>query len=319
MALVPINAQHALQILAGTHGRNTGHDYEEILADAINLLPLPLAINPNSQCGNVFSTISEALTLIEYIAKTLNITNITHLYAVATGGLATSSKSLGVIFNGQNITKCKSDILIKINNMFDVGLSVKQCNNKTPTNAQVYFTTASGFSNLLRNNAIPVSVVAETALKQFCGDSGFNPIDNNVTYGRQIDHRRYFWEEINPIGRQEWENTFLNYQDDISRILLQKAYSHDPYAPTFLLHKTKLTTTIPEVAIYTIDELIQKSRAYNLFATEPYKINKGSFKDPVGVSHLAPRFGIFQMQRAGNKQHPTQLQFNLKSGYFYVI
>ena len=75
----------------------------------------------------------------------------------------------------------------------------------------------------------------------------------------------------------------------------------------------------PEVAIYTIDELIQKSRSYNLFSTEPYRINKGSFRDPDGVVHLAPRFGIFQMQRAGNKQHPTQLQFNLKSGYFYVI
>ena len=319
MALVPINAQHALQILAGTQGRNTGHSYEEDLANAINQLPVPLNINTLPTSGNVFQTSNEALTLILYIAQKLNIQKITHLFSVATGGLATSSKSQGVMFNGQNIKKCKSDILIKINYMHDIGVSVKQCNNKTPTNAQVYFTTATGFSNLLRNNQINVSQVAETALKQFCGDAGFNPIDNNATQGRVVDHRRYFWEEINTAGRQEWENTFSTYQDEISRILLQKAYSNDPFAPTFILHKTKLTTTIPEVAIYTIDELIQKSRSYNLSSTEPYRINKGSFRDPDGVVHLAPRFGIFQMQRAGNKQHPTQLQFNLKSGYFYVI
>ena len=319
MALVPINAQHALQILAGTQGRNTGHSYEEDLANAINQLPVPLNINTLPTSGNVFQTSNEALTLILYIAQKLNIQKITHLFSVATGGLATSSKSQGVMFNGQNIKKCKSDILIKINHIHDIGVSVKQCNNKNPTNAQVYFSTATGFSNLLRNNQINVSQVAETALKQFCGDAGFNPIDNNATQGRVVDHRRYFWEEINTAGRQEWENTFSTYQDEISRILLQKAYSNDPFAPTFILHKTKLTTTIPEVAIYTIDELIQKSRSYNLFSTEPYRINKGSFRDPDGVVHLAPRFGIFQMQRAGNKQHPTQLQFNLKSGYFYVI
>ena len=319
MALVPINAQHALQILAGTQGRNTGHSYEEDLADAINQLPLPIAINNPILTGNVFQTISEAFTLVSYIAQKLNIHTVTHLSAVATGGLATSSKSQGVLFNGQTIKKCKSDILIKINNIFDIGISIKQCNNKNPTNAQVYFTTATGFSNLLRNNQINVSQTAEHALKQFCGDSGFNPIDNNAIQDRLIDHRRYFWEEINLAGRQEWEYIFATYQDEISRILLQKAYSNDPFAPNFLLHKTKLTTTIPEVAIYTIDVLIQKSRAYNLFSTEPYRVNKGSFKDPQGVVHLAPRFGIFQMQRAGNKQHPTQLQFNLKSGYFYVI
>tara|TARA_R100000808_G_scaffold23266_1_gene51440 strand:- start:49 stop:249 length:201 start_codon:yes stop_codon:yes gene_type:complete len=33
--------------------------------------------------------------------------------------------------------------------------------------------------------------------------------------------------------------------------------------------------------------------------------------------HEAPRFGIIQMQRGGQKQHPTQLQFNLEAGYFY--
>lgn len=319
MALVPINAQHAQQILAGTLGRNTGHDYEEALALAISLLPMPFLVDQTYSPSNVFTTSNAALTLIHYIGRSLNLSVITNLHAVATGGLATSSKSSGVIFNGQLIKKCKSDILININNVFNVGVSVKQCNNKTPTNAQVYFTTATGFSNLLRNNGLNISNVAEIALKQFCGDRGFNPIDNNALYGRKIDHRRYFWEEVDSNGRQEWENIFQVYQDEISRILLQKAYSSDPYPPNFLLHKTKLTVNTPEVAIYTIDEIISKSKAYKLFSTEPYRVNKGSFVDPIGTYHLAPRFGIFQMQRAGNKQHPTQLQFNLKSGYFYVI
>ena len=78
MALVPINAQHALQILAGTQGRNTGHSYEEDLANAINQLPVPLNINTLPTSGNVFQTSNEALTLILYIAQKLNIQKITH-------------------------------------------------------------------------------------------------------------------------------------------------------------------------------------------------------------------------------------------------
>ena len=34
---------------------------------------------------------------------------------------------------------------------------------------------------------------------------------------------------------------------------------------------------------------------------------------------MAPRFGIVQMQRGGQAQHPEQLQFNLQAGYFYKI
>jgi len=99
VALIPVNAQHAQQILAGTQGRNTGHSYEEDLADAINRLTLPLNINIPPTSGNVFQTSNEALTLILYIAQKLNIQQITHLFSVATGGLATSSKSQGVTFN----------------------------------------------------------------------------------------------------------------------------------------------------------------------------------------------------------------------------
>ena len=58
---------------------------------------------------------------------------------------------------------------------------------------------------------------------------------------------------------------------------------------------------------------------YSGFSHKEYSVRKGSFKDPEGVKHQAPRFGIIQMQRGGQKQHPTQLQFNLQAGYFYKI
>ena len=71
--------------------------------------------------------------------------------------------------------------------------------------------------------------------------------------------------------------------------------------------------------MYTIDELILRSARYQGFTTRAYSVHKGSHKDPPGVKHLAPRFGIVQMQRGGQKQHPEQLQFNLEAGYFYKL
>ena len=69
----------------------------------------------------------------------------------------------------------------------------------------------------------------------------------------------------------------------------------------------------------TIDELIAQSRNYGGYWSKPYSVRKGSYKDPKGVTHDAPRFGIIQMQRGGQAQHPEQLQFNLEAGYFYKI
>ena len=203
-----------------------------------------------------------------------------------------------------------------------VGISTKQCNNRTPTNAQLYFTTARGFCNLLRNNGIEISANGEKALRQFCGDEGFRPLDfPNLLTNRQSDPRRFFWEEIDAEGRVELENLLTEKQDKITRLLLQKAYLNDPFAPDFVLHKTKKAESWDktEIAIYTVDELIELSRNYAGFALESYSVRKGSYRDPQGVTHLAPRFGIVQMQRGGQSQHPTQLQFNLKAGYFYKI
>lgn len=103
--------------------------------------------------------------------------------------------------------------------------------------------------------------------------------------------------------------------------MLQKAYLDDPFVPEYVLHKTKLANSWEqtEIAIYTIKELIALSKNYAGFHLKPYSVRKGSYRDAVGVSHLAPRFGIVQMQRGGQAQHPTQLQFNLEAGYFYKI
>lgn len=68
-----------------------------------------------------------------------------------------------------------------------------------------------------------------------------------------------------------------------------------------------------------MDEFIDLSREYSPFTYSYYRVKKGSHKEPEGVSHQAPRFGVVQMQRGGQKQHPTQLQFNLKAGYFYDL
>ena len=114
------------------------------------------------------------------------------------------------------------------------------------------------------------------------------------------------------------ERIFTDHQDDITRLLLQKAYANDPYPPDYVMHQPHgAPANNCEVAILTIDNFIRLSREYAGFAFRPYRVKKGSHKDPPGVEHLAPRFGVIQFQRGGQKQHPTQLQFNLRAGYFY--
>ncbi|MFV0643502.1 MAG: hypothetical protein ACK5NN_03230, partial [Sphingomonadaceae bacterium] len=268
-----------------------------------------------------------AILLVNYIASVLGFGTIQSALAISTGALATSEDGRKwLTINGADVRRCNSDLVITLRGEDGreetVGISTKQCNNRTPTNAQLYFTTACGFSNLLRSNGIEVSDSAVLALRQFCGDVGFRPLDDaNALNGREVDPRRYFWEEIDAQGRAEWEGLFTDRQDDITRLMLQKAYMNDPFVPTFLLHKTCAAPSWEqtEVAIYTIDELLQHSRDYGRFNTKAYSVRKGSHRDPAGVTHEAPRFGIVQMQRGGQAQHPDQLQFNLEAGYFYKI
>lgn len=324
MALTPINEIHALQIQAGALGRKSGHLFEDNITSEINTLKYPyqtsLIEQPHLCSGD------PALLLLDYIGNREGIRNIQSAVAISTGALATSEAGKQWLsINGANVSRCKSDLVITLvsedNRTITVGVSTKQCNNKTPTNAQLYFTTAIGFSNLLRSNNIPVSDEAVYALRQFCGDPGFRPLDKINDSDRLIDPRRYFWEEIDLQGRLEWEEILTYKQDQVSRLLFQKAYLNDPFTPDYILHKTKASNSWnqTEVAIYSIDEIINLSRAYGGFRKRSYSVRKGSYKDPQGVEHDAPRFGIIQMQRGGQAQHPQQLQFNLEAGYFYKI
>ena len=87
-----------------------------------------------------------------------------------------------------------------------------------------------------------------------------------------------------------------------------------------MLHKYKKHDNINEcsVAIFGLEELCNISCKYAKFFTTDYVIRKGRFKNDPAV-HKAPKFGFIQMQRGGQRQHPTQLQFNIKSGYAILI
>ena len=326
MALTPIDKIHALQIQAGTLGRKAGHAFEDRISESINTIPYPLRF------GNLLDQHlvvgDPAYIVLQYICSLFETNGVSHATALSTGALATSEEGRHWLdINGVRVKRCKSDLIATLNlmdycNEITIGISTKQCNTQRPTNAQLYFTTARGFSELLRANGIEVSDTAIYALRQFCGDKGFRPLDleGNIA-GRQSDPRRYFWEEINCDGRSEWERVLSVRQDDITKLLMQKAYLDDPFSPDLLLHKTKRSESweTTELAIYSIDELIRHSREYAGFSLKPYSVRKGSYKDLVGVTHLAPRFGVVQMQRGGQAQHPDQLQFNLEAGYFYKI
>jgi hypothetical protein len=326
MALTPVDEIHALQIQAGTLGRKSGHEFEDTITQKVNSCGFPFQVIEIKADCHVFSG-DAATLLISYILAREGIGKVAKVIALSTGALATSEAGKQWLsINGASVSRCKSDLVITLTSeagqTITVGVSTKQCNNKTPTNAQLYFTTARGFANLLQANDINVSQEAIIALRQFCGDPGFRPSDNpSLARHRKIDPRRYFWEEIEPKGRQEWEHVLASKQDDISRLLFQKAYMDDPFVPEYLLHKTKRASSwsATEVGIYSIEELIALSRKYQGFTTRSYSVKKGSYRDPPGVTHLAPRFGIIQMQRGGQKQHPEQLQFNLEAGYFYKI
>lgn len=322
MTLIPENENHLLQIQAGVIGRKKGHNFEEFISEKINKIK---NISSFTKADNDIYYGNAAENLLKLIIFKENIQSFDKVTAICTGILATSElKSKGITINGVPISKSKSDVIISF---FDnnrvvnrVGVSTKQCNNKTPTNAQLYFTTAIGFSNLLRTHGLEISENAENSLRQFCGDIGFRPLDTKIPE-RKTDNRRYFWEEILTEGKIFWENLFEKKQNTISEILFKFAYDNDKFPPNYLIHKTKYSENLNNVecAIYKIDDLISKSVTYRGFEKKLYRVTKGSFKDPIGIFHEAPRFGIIQMQRGGQKQHPTQLQFNLEAGYFYKI
>ncbi len=321
MALEPENERHAAQIEAGTTGRKRGHSFESLVADGVNRIPMPFSRHALS-AGCLFKG-DPSRALLNFLLNELGIPRVASVSAISAGALATAEEGARIlVVNGVSVRRCKSDVILTLEagvRTVTKGVSVKQCSNKNPTNAQLYFSTAAAFCQLLRRNNIQVSDSTVAAMRMFCGDSGFRPLDNpSALRNRRCDPNRWFWEELPATARKELENVFTKQQDAITRLLLQKAYMDDPFAPEYLVHQTRgAKGNEIEVAIFSIDGLIRLSREYAGFHTRPYRIKKGSHKDPPDVEHLAPRFGIVQFQRGGQKQHPTQLQFNLKAGYFY--
>ena len=217
MALEPIDTNHAAQIQAGIKGRKRGHDFEFDLADQINKLQYPQF--PKALDKNVFRG-NPATTLVSFATNYLGWSCCDHAEAIALGSLATAEDGKKWLeINGVQIRACKSDVLLTLkrkNSANTIGVSVKQCNHKTPTNAQLFFTTAHAFCELLRGNGIDVSSKGEYALRQFCGDIGYRPQDDpKIMAKRKTDPRRYFWEEISYDGRNEFESIFKKHQDDL--------------------------------------------------------------------------------------------------------
>lgn len=178
MALTPRDKRHEKQIEAGTAGRRRGHKFEATLSSAINSMDskhfVPAVNKTHIYNGN------PAVEVLQYISNDRGI-EILGAQASWLGGLATSGLGDALLDeHGNPITKSKSDVLIKLTTnrgLETVGVSVKTCNKKTPTNDQMFFTTARAFCLLLRANGIAVSDEAEKGLSMFCGDTGYRPFD----------------------------------------------------------------------------------------------------------------------------------------------
>lgn len=323
MALTPRDLRHEKQIEAGTVGRKRGHRFESTLSSAINSMTskhfVPAVNETHIYNGN------PAAELLQYISNDRGI-EILDAQASWLGGLATSGLGDALLDeHGNPITKSKSDVLIKLTTdrgIETVGISVKTCNKKTPTNDQMFFTTARAFCLLLSSNGIGVSDEAEKGLSMFCGDAGYRPLDllsEQELKLRISDPNRYYWEELSERAQGDWKQIIEEHQDQISMLLFQKAYKDDPYPPDYLLHQTVkyLDFDHCETAIFSMDEIVACSHAHCGYVLSTYKVRKGSYR--TDIEHLAPRFGFIQFQRGGQRQHPTQLQFNLKAGYFRHI
>ena len=324
MAQNPASKAHSKQIEAGTVGRKKGHRFEALLAAEINKLN-GTAFTPAKNASHLLLG-NPAQSLLQYISNNQNIV-IQSVKASWLGGLATSGLGDAITDdNGRPITKSKSDVLLRIQTPKEaktIGISVKTCNKKHPTNDQMYFTTARAFCQLLSDNGIHISEEAAAGLSMFCGDVGSRPADcmsKEALAARNLDPNRYYWEEICQKAQDDWKEIFSSNQEKISLLLFQKAYKDDPFPPEYLLHQTVKYSDFNEceTAIFSMNEITALSKMHSGFVLSEYYIYKGANRNK-DIPHLAPRFGFIQFQRGGQKQHPTQLQFNLKSGYFYTL
>lgn len=90
MAQKPIDEVHALQIQAGTLGRNAGHKFKDTITKEINELRYPFAVS-DPGTGHVFKG-DPATLLLQYLGTRENLRNITSAVAISTGALATSEE-----------------------------------------------------------------------------------------------------------------------------------------------------------------------------------------------------------------------------------
>jgi hypothetical protein len=321
VALVAENERHAAQIAAGTTGRRAGHAFEKRLAEDLNLVVLSEADIPSPPIAPL-QVGQPAIELLRYILGHEHLALPSSLEASWLGGLATAGAGDHALDgSGAILTRTKSDVLLELGwasgETTTRGVSVKACNKARPTNAQLYFTTAVGFCALMRRQGLVVSPAAEDALRRFCGDVGFRPLDTSDVTTRTSDPARWYWEELPDLGRRALEAFFQSHQASITRILLREAYLEDPYPPDYLMHQRFrcLSPDTCPLALFSIDDLVARSCAFGGFATKAYVIRKGRYAAD-DARHLAPRFGFVQFQRAGQRQHPAQLQFNLRAGYF---
>lgn len=286
MALSARDAKHGAQIEAGIQGRKGGHSFEAALAEEISGLKFPFTVKPQAS-GYLYHG-DLASNLVNVILSDLRLPQADEVAAFSVGALATQeSGQKWLVVNGIEVRRCKSDVIVVLDaggKSITKGVSVKQCNNVSCTNAQLFCTGARGFCDSLLKAGIDIGDEAVTALRMFCGENGYRPIDILPDVKKRIsDPRRWFWEELPATGKAQLEKLFTDRQDEITRFLLQKTYAGDQFAPEYLLHKTKRVPegTPIEAAIYPIDTLITLSRAYNGFEKAFYRVRKGSYPDPV--------------------------------------
>jgi hypothetical protein len=124
---------------------------------------------------------SPAVALLNYVATARGAKQVLAAECAWLGGLATGGGgSRSVSFIDGDVRRSKSDVVVRIKTergTFVDGVSVKTCAKSSPTNAQVYFTTAEAFCARLESAGISVSSVARDSLRMFCGDTGFRPRD----------------------------------------------------------------------------------------------------------------------------------------------
>ena len=238
------------QIMAGLKGRRKGHSFESKIVERLNSI-VSFAYEGTVADSQTILYGEPEKILLNKMMQAFQWRKVISLKAYATGRLATAEEGEKCLnIDGHPIKGSKSDLIVDMQNDSGerkiTGVSVKQCSNRTPTNAQVFFTTASAFYNLLKERGLIDEPRALVALKQFCGDEGFRPSDAGGCEGRISTPERFFWEETDPVGRAALEKMFAVHQDEVTALLLKKGYVDDPFPPSFLMHKNRSVMEGPD-------------------------------------------------------------------------